>query len=142
MATYNKFQQFIEDLAEQVHDLGADTLRVGLTNTIPVATNTIYGNITEIGAGNGYTAKGESTAQTISAHTTGTYKLTVTDVVWTAAGGTIGPFQYAVFYNDTPAGPVDPLIGWHDYGSPLTLNNGESFTWDQDGAGNGILTLA
>ena len=140
MATFNKFQAFVEHVAEKVHNLGADTLKVMLTNTAPVATNSVKADLTEIAAGNGYTAGGATPAITSSAQTSGTYKLVLGDVAWTASGGTIGPFRYAVLYNDTPTSPLDPLIGWHDYGSSITLNIGETFTWDADPT-NGILTL-
>lgn len=143
MATYQKFQAFSEYLAEGKLDLGADTLKVMLTLTAPVATNGVKLDLTEIAAGDGYTAGGETTAQTVSAQTTGTYKLTLTDVVWTAAAGTFAAFRYVTLYDDTPAAtPTDPLIGFWDYGSSLSLGAGETFTWDQDGAGNGVLTLA
>lgn len=141
MATYNKFYCTVEDLAEKVHNLGADTLKVVLTNTVPVNTNTILADITQIANGNGYTTGGATATISSSAQTTGTYKLVLADVVWTASGGTIGPFRYAVLYNDTPTSPADPLIGWWDYGSAVTLAIGESFTTDFD-ATTGVLTLA
>ena len=141
MATFNKFNSFVEHLAEGVHNLGADTLKVLLTNTAPVAANSVKADLTEIAAGNGYTAGGSAASITSSAQTSGTYKLVLGDVVITASGGSIGPFRYAVLYNDTPTSPADPLIGWWDYGSALTLANGESITWDADPT-NGVLTLA
>jgi hypothetical protein len=141
MAAFNKFQQFVEDEAEKVHNLGADTHKVALTNALPVATNTVLANITQITAGFGYVAGGTQATITTSAQTTGTYKLVLADVVFTAAGGAIGPFRYAVLYNDTPTAPADPLIGWWDYGSAITLNDGETFTVDFD-ATNGVLTVA
>lgn len=141
MAAFNKFNQFVEDVAEKVHNLGADTLKVLLTNTAPVATNSVKANLTEITAGNGYTAGGTAATISASAQTSGTYKLTLADVVFTASGGSIGPFRYAVLYNDTPTSPADPLIGWWDYGSSITLADGENFTVDFD-ATNGVLTLA
>lgn len=140
MATFNKFQAFVEHVAEKVHNLGADSLKVMLTNTAPVATNALKADITEIAAGNGYTAGGTAASITSSAQTSGTYKLVLADVVFTATGGTIGPFRYAVLYNDTPTSPADPLIGWWDYGSAVTLAAGETFTWDADPT-NGVLTL-
>ena len=140
MATFNKFQQFVEDVTEKVHNLGADTLKVMLTNTAPVATNTFFANLTEIAAGNGYTAGGTQATISSSSQTSGTYKLVLADVVFTASGGTIGPFRYAVLYNDTPISPADPLIGWWDYGSAVTLNAGETFTVDFD-ATNGVIQL-
>jgi|SRR5581483_2267413 len=140
MATYTKFNQFIEDLAKKVHNLNSDTLKVMLTNTAPVATNAVKADITEISAGNGYTAGGTQAAFTSGAQTGGTYKLVLADVVFTASGGSIGPFRYAVLYNDTPTSPADPLIAWWDYGSSITLLTGETFTWDADPT-TGILTV-
>ena len=140
MATFNKFHAFVEHLAEGVHNLGADTLKIMLTNTAPVATNSVKANLTEIAAGNGYTAGGTAASITSSGQTSGTYKLVLGDVVITASGGSIGPFRYAVLYNDTPTSPADPLIGYWAYGSALTLANGESITWDADPT-TGVLTL-
>jgi hypothetical protein len=140
MAAFNKFNSFVEALAEKKHDLGADTLKVMLTDTAPVATNTVKANLTEISAGNGYTAGGATASITSSAQTSGTYKLVLGDpATWTASGGTIGPLRYAVLYNDTASN--DELIGWWDYGSSITLAAGESFAVDFD-ATTGVLTLA
>lgn len=139
MAAFNKFQQFAEDVYEKVHNMGADVLKVALSNTAPLATNSVLANITQIAAGNGYAAGGTAVSITSSAQTTGTYKLVLADVVFTATGGAIGPFRYAVLYNDTPTSPADPLVGWWDYASSITLNDGETFTVDFD-AVNGVLT--
>lgn len=139
MAAFNKFQAFVEHMAEKVHNLQSDSLKVLLTNTAPVATNALRGDLVELGAGNGYTSGGNAATVSSSAQTTGTYKLVLADVVFTAAGGSIGAFRYAVLYNDTPASPLDPLIGWWDYGSALTLLDTESFTVDFDPT-NGVLT--
>ena len=141
MASYNKFQQFSEDLAEKVHNLGSDTLKVMLTNVAPVNTNSIKANLTEISAGSGYSAGGTAPTISASAQASGTYKLTLADVIFTASGGAVGPFRYAVLYNDTPTSPADPLIAWWDYGSSITLADGETFTADFD-ATTGALTLA
>jgi hypothetical protein len=142
MATFTKINAFVENLAEKVHNLGADTLKVMLVNSpAPVATNSVKGDLTEISAGNGYSAGGTAATISSSAQTTGTYKLVLADVVFTASGGSIGPFRYAVLYNDTPTSPADPLIGFWDYGSSITLAVGESLTVDFDPT-NGVLTLA
>lgn len=142
MAAYNKFNQFVEDLAEKVHNLGTDTLKVMLvTTSTPVAGNSIRGNLTEIAAGNGYTAGGTAATISASAQTAGTYKLTLADVVFTASGGSIAAFQWVVLYNDTPTSPADPLIGWWDYGSSVTVTTGNTFTVDFD-ATNGVLQIA
>lgn len=131
MAAFNKFQDFVEQLGKGVHQLHAagHTLKVMLTNVAPVATNTVKADLTEIGAGNGYTAGGED-SQNDYTEASGTGTCTGVDIVWTAAGGTIGPFRYAVLYNDTPTSPADPLVGWWDYGSAITLQIGETFTVD------------
>jgi hypothetical protein len=138
MAVFNKFNSFVEALAEKVHNLGADTLKVMLTNSAPLATNTQFSNLTEIAAGNGYTAGGTTATITSSSQTSGTYRLVLADVVFTATGS-VGPFRYAVLYNDTATNKE--LIGWWDYGSSITLATGETFTVDFD-PGTGVLTLA
>ena len=131
MATFNKFDQFVEDRANKVHNLGSDTLKFLLTNTAPIASNSVKANLTEISAGNGYTAGGTAVAITSSTQTSGTYSLVPTaDVVFTASGGSIGPFRYVVLYNDTPTSPADPLISWYDRGSSVTLLDTETFTVD------------
>ncbi len=134
MATYNKYNQFIEDWANKVHDIfgtggsGADVLKVMLSNTAPnAATHAVRADVTEIGAGNGYSSGG-SAATNVGTRSTTTLTVAGTTVVFTASGGTIGPFRYAILYNDTPVAPTDPLIAWWDYGSSITLNDTETFT--------------
>lgn len=138
MAAYNKFNSFALDMATKVHNLNSDTLKVLLTNSAPVATNTVKANLTEISAANGYSAGGSAAAFVSGADTSGTYKLILSAVVFTASGGSIGPFEYAVLYNSTPAG--GNLIGWWDYGTAITLTNGNSFTVSLDQT-NGVFTL-
>lgn len=135
MATYNKFNVFVEDQFEGVHDWDGHTFKVMLTNSAPSATNSVKADLTEISAGSGYTAGGTATTITTS-RSTGTFKAVGTDVVFTASGS-VGPFRYAVLYNDTPTSPADPLVAWWDYGSSVTLASGETFTVDFD-ATNGI----
>lgn len=137
MATFNKFNQFVEDLAEKVHNLGTDQLKVALTNTAPLATNTVVANITEITYTNLST---RNITTSTSAQTSGTYKLVLTDLVLTSTGGSTGPFRYVVIFNDTPTSPADPLVGYYDYGSSITLAAGETLTIDFDGT-NGLLQL-
>lgn len=139
MATLSKFNSFVEALAEKVHNLGSDTLKVMLTNSAPSASNTVKTDITDISAGNGYTAGGTAATISSSAQTSGTYKLVLADVVFTASGGSIGPFRYIVLYNDTATNKE--LIAYADYGSSITLATGETFTTDFDGT-NGVLTIA
>jgi hypothetical protein len=134
MATFNKFHSFVEALSEKVHNLGADTLTVALSNTLPVNTNTVLANITQISYTNLST---RVLAGVTSAQTSGTYTLDANDLVLTASG-TVAQFRYVVLYNDTAAS--DELIGWYDYGATVDLLNGETFTITWDAAG--ILTLA
>lgn len=139
MASFVKYETFATDVANKTHDVFGtnDTLKVALTNAAPnVATHTVLADITEIGAGNGYSAGG-SDAQNDGTASGGTVTVTGVDVTFTASGGTIGPFRYAVLYNDTPAG--DPLMAYWDYGSSVTLQNGESFNVN---FGASLFTLA
>jgi hypothetical protein len=141
MATFNKIYAFVEDVAEKVHNLGSDTLKVALSNTAPTTASTVWSvaNFPAPAAANGYTAGGNTPAISSSAQTTGTYKLTLADTVFTATAGGIGPFRYAILYNDTAAS--DQIIGWYDYGSSITLNDTETLTVDFD-VTNGVLTIA
>lgn len=139
MANFNKFNSFVSDLAQKVHNLNSDTLKIMLSNTAPVAGNTIKSNIAEIAAGNGYTAGGVAAALVSGNDTSGTYRLILSPVSWTASGGSIGPFEFAVLYNSSTAS--GNLIGWWDYGTTVTLTNGNTFTVSLDQT-NGVLTLA
>jgi hypothetical protein len=136
MASFNKFQPFVEQLAEKVHNLGSDQIVVALTNTAPNATDATLSQITEISYTN---CSSRNVTTTSSAQTTGTYKLVLADLVLTASGGSVGPFRYVVLYNDTAAS--DQLIGYYDYGSALTLLDGDTLTIDFDPSA-GVLTIA
>lgn len=129
MATGQKFTQFALDAGLGVHNLDTGVLKIMLTNVAPVSSNTVKANLTEIGAGNGYTAGGFD-AQGVWSLVSGVATLVCTDVVVTASGGSIGPFRYAALYNDTPTSPADPLIAFWDNGSSQTVNDGESVTLD------------
>lgn len=137
MATYNKFNATVENLAEKVFNLGSDTLKVALSNTLPVAANSQLSNITQIANGNGYTTGGSAAVQTLSSQTAGLYTLKCSNVVFTATGA-VGPFQYVILYDDTATN--DELIGWWDYGSTITMANGDTFTVAFDST-NGVLTI-
>lgn len=145
MASFNKFNVFSTDLSTKKHDLNADQINVALTNTAPVATNAVFADITEISAGNGYSAGGIDTQNTGSG-SSGTYTVTGTNTTWTSATGDMGTFRYVVAYNVTQSSPLKPLIGWWDYGSALTLHgaNGDTFTVQFNGGGSSgtILTVA
>jgi hypothetical protein len=134
MATFTKFQSFVEALAEKVHNLGSDTLTVALTNSAPVNTNTQLSNITQISYTN---LSSRVLAGVTSSQTSGTYRLDANDLVLTASG-TVPTFRYVVLFNDTATN--DELIGFYDYGTTVDLLNGETFTITWDAAG--ILTIA
>lgn len=139
MASFNKFQQFAEDLGKGVHNFTSDatcTVTVALCNAAnaPVATNSILGNLTTIA----YTNLSSRVVTGVTwEHTTGTVTMTADDLVLTASGS-VATFRYVVIYNDDPTSPADPLIGWWDYASDVSLASGETFTIDFT---TGILTL-
>lgn len=139
-SSWNKINQFVEDVAEGVHNLQTGALTVALcaAANAPVATNTVLANLTQIAYTN---CSARVITVSTSAQTTGTYKLVLADLTLTASGGSIAAFRYVVIYNDTPTSPADPLIAWLDYGSDVTIANGESLLIDFDGAA-GVFTLA
>lgn len=139
MATFNKVNSFVEALAEKVHNLGSDQLKIALTNTAPTAATTNYADLTApLATTNLSGATPFNVTTSTSAQTSGTYKLVCADLVLTATGA-VGPFRYVVLYNDTAA--ADEVIGYYDYGSSISLATGETFTIDFDGS-NGVLTIA
>jgi hypothetical protein len=135
MAVFNKFNSFVEAVAEGTHNLGSNQLTLALTNTLPTSANSVLADITQITYTNLST---RNLTTTSSAQSGGLYKLVVADTTLTSTGGSTGPFRYVVVYNSTAAG--GPLIGWFDYGSSITLLSGESLTVDFDQV-NGLLTL-
>src|SRR6516162_3979607 len=138
MATFNKFNQFVADVANKIHNLGSGTITVALSNTAPVATNAVQADITEIS----YTSfSTRNCTLTSSTQSGGLYKLILVDLVLTYTGGSASPsFEYVVLYNSTQTTPLGPLIGWYDYGSAISLNTNETFTIDFDNT-NGVLTI-
>ena len=139
MASFVKFNSFVEALAEKVHNLGSDQLKIALTNTDPTASATNYAGLTSpLPTTNLSGATPFNVTTSSSSRTGGTYKLVCADLTLTATGA-VGPFRYVVLYNDTAA--ADELIGYWDYGSSISLANGETFTVDFD-ASNGVLKLA
>lgn len=145
MANFVKLNGFVEHLAEKVHNLGSDTLTVALSNTAPGSEGTpptgstaacVLANVTQVSYTN---CSSRAVTTSASAQSSGTYKLTLTDLTLTASGGTVGPFRYVYLYNDTASS--DQLICYWDYGSSITLNSGETFLIDFDGSA-GVLTIA
>lgn len=141
MATYNKFQDFVEQLCKGVHNLDAagNVCKVYLSNATPdAAADAVKADLAEFAGGTGYTAGGTDVQNAVS-ESAGTASVTGVDVVWTAGAADWNQFRYVVLYNDTATSPADALIAWWDYGTGLTLGNGETFTVD---FGSSIFTLA
>ena len=138
---WRHFNAFAQDIGRGVHNLNADSLKVALSNTLPLATDSFLADITQIAAGHGYETGGKAAAANAYSQTNGSGKLTANDIVFTASGGSIEVFRYVVLYNDTPTSPADPLIAWFDNGSPLTLAAGDSLTvtWNE---ADGLFTLS
>ena len=145
MATFNKVNDFVVNAVHNM-DLESDQVVVALSNTAPSSEssdpssdgNGILGNVTEIAYTN---LSSRNVTTTSSTQSSGTYKLVLSDITLTSSGGSTGPFRYVYIYNDTVATPADPLIGYYDFGSSLTLNDGDSLTIDFSAA-NGVLQIA
>lgn len=135
-ASYSKYTPGIENLLEGAN-VGSDTWKVALANTVNAADTTFTPGTTDLATGGGYTQGGNTATVSSATHSAGTYKLVLNDpTTWTAAGGTIGPFRYAILWNSTTNAPV----GYWDYGSSITLQIGDTFTADLD-ATNGVFTV-
>jgi len=156
MATYNKFNAFVEDLANAVHNFSTHTFKLALfvpgaptppnaadtdVNTTPSPNQLIStSNINEIAAGNGYTEDGESITITTNSQSGGTYTLAANQVVWTCVTAAMAAFRYVVLYNISGgAAGTRPVIAWWDYGSSVTLNVGETFTSKFNNANPGTI---
>ena len=141
MPAFQKFNGFVQDLAQKIHNLNADVLKLALTDVAPVATNTVLANITQITAANGYTAGGTTVGTTSATQTNGILSLIGNAVTFTASGGTMANFRYGVLYNSTAAS--GNLIGWWDNSVEVTLLNTQSFKFSFSGTDTGgtILTL-
>jgi hypothetical protein len=145
MATFNKVNDFVANAVHNM-DLESDQIVVALSNTAPTSEssdpstdgNGVLANVTQIAYTN---VSSRNVTTTSSTQTSGTYKLVLSDITLTSSGGATGPFRYVYLYNDTVATPSDALIGYYDYGSSLTLNDGDSLTIDFSAA-NGVLQIA
>jgi hypothetical protein len=145
MATFNKVNDFVQNAVHNM-DLESDQVVIALSNTAPSAEasnpatdgNGVLANVTEVAYAN---LSSRNVTTSSSTQTGGTYKLVLADITLTSSGGATGPFRYVYIYNDTAAAPADPLIGYYDYGSSLTLNDGDSLTVDFSAA-NGVIQIA
>lgn len=142
-SAFTLYQDLREQLGKGVHNFSSHTLKIAFTNSAPnVATHAVLADIGQIATGGGYTggAGGGLTLDSVTyIESAGVGALAAIDETFTASGGSVGPFRYVVLYNDTPTSPADPLIGYWDYGSSITLGDGEPFTLD---LGASIITLS
>ena len=142
MASFNKVNDFVVNAVHNM-DLASDQIAVALTNTAPASEtsnptadgNGVKGNLTEISYTN---CSSRNVTTTSSSQSSGTYKLVLADLTLTASGGSVGPFRYVYLFDDTVTSPADPILGYYDYGSSLTLNDGDSFTIDFSAANGAI----
>lgn len=145
MATFNKVNDFVLNAVHNM-DLASDQVVVALSNTAPGSEspnpatdgNGVLANVTQVSYTN---LSSRNVTTSSSTQTSGTYKLVLADITLTSSGGSTGPFRYVYIYDDTVTSPADPLIGYYDYGSSLTLNDGDSLTVDFSAA-NGVLQIA
>ena len=144
MASFVKINDFVANAVENM-DLESDQLIIALSNTAPSSEssnptadgNGILGNVTQISYSN---LSSRNLTTSSSEQSGGVYKLVVADLTLTASGGSVAAFRYVYIYNDTVTSPADPLIGYYDYGSSLTLNDGDAFTIDFSPS-NGVVQL-
>ena len=145
MASFNKVNDFVVNAVHNM-DLESDQIAIALSNTSPSSEssdpsadgNGILGNVTQVSYTN---LSSRNVTTSSSSQTSGTYKLVLADLTLTSSGGSTGPFRYVYIFDDTVTTPADPLIGYYDYGSSLTLNDGDSLTVDFS-ASNGVIQLA
>ncbi len=132
MPTFTEPDILSADVTNKVHNFASDTIRIALSNTAPaVGTTFLLSNVTNITAGNGYIAAvdgaGKAAPLTVTRSGQTTTIAHTAAVVWTATGA-IGPFRYVIWWNDTPTSPLNPVIGWLDIVTPITMANADTYT--------------
>ncbi len=137
MPTLQKLPAFAKAVLRGVHNFESHTFKAALANAAPAAASAVLADVAQI-TGGVYPAGGYVLDGVTLGDATGGAKVVIADEVITAAGGTIGPLRFAVVFNDTAAGK--PLVGYVDYGSSITLGDGEALTLDFD-PDTGILAL-
>lgn len=128
MASFGKFNQYVEDLSEGVYTSSTDQFAVALTTNAnaPVATNSVLADLTEIAYTN---LSSRNLTTSTSGQTSGTFTQLFADLVLTASGA-VATFRHIIIYDDTPTSPADPLVSRYDFASDLTLASGETLTID------------
>jgi len=136
----NKFNLTVEDWLKGVMNFGTpDVIKVMWSTVAPVATNHVYGDLTDLATSNGYTNGGATCGSNTVSNASGTESLAATATTWTSTTGDIS-LRYLTYYDNTPA--TKTLLVWYDYGSTLTLHGANGDTLQASPAGNVLLTLA
>lgn len=140
------FDQFIVDMAEKVHNLETDTLKVGLVNsTTTPATTTAdprwgAGGTTNFAANEVAPATGNYTAGGASITTGASATLTGGQLVfdstdnpsWVQHASNPTNARWGILYNDTATGKN--CIGSVDLGSVFNMTTGDlTITWNASG---------
>jgi hypothetical protein len=131
IATYQKAQDFVEQIGRGAHLLHSHTFNIFLATEFPSPSlDALKADVTEVTTGNGYTTGGIALTGVTWVETAGTATFTCTnDPSWTASGAGIANIRSAVLFNDSQATPAKPLVASWDYGSTITLlAAGESFS--------------
>lgn len=139
MAAPKTFDAFFAALVAGTHGaMNSAVFKVRLSNTAPnKATMDEIADVTAI-TGGSY-ADGTVTLDWAESPD-GTFTLgdASSDVTFTASGSDFTAFQYAYLYNDTATG--DPLVSVIDYGSGITITDGNSFTVNAGASGWHVYT--
>jgi len=137
------FDSFFDEMGDGTHDFdaAADVLKVILVSDDPptAASDTTTADVTEvtdstIGSGGGDVSNSASSAA-------GVCTVVGDEGTFEARGETVGPFNAVVLYNSSKS---DKLICyWVATGAPVTLADGETYTWQPNGTASGgtILTI-
>lgn len=136
MVAYTKCTAAVEPLLEAIN-CGTDTWKVALSNSSAVGKTSFTPGTDDLATNAfGYTQGGNACAVSSSTQVAGTYKLVLSSPASWSATGTWSTFQYAILWNVTQGVPV----GQWDYGSGITMSNGDAFTVTLDGT-NGVFQV-
>jgi len=129
IATFNKFNLTVQDWLNGKTNYGADTFKAMLTDTLPLATNHVYGDISagEMPNQGGYTTGGIVIPMSI-ANIGGLVTVTGNAVnpAWGGFGPGIGPFRYIVVYDFSAA--TQTLQYWLDLLQEFTITADDFLT--------------
>lgn len=137
MAGFTKFNDFVLQLAKGTHVFGTHQYKIALSNSNP-GVNTLYWDVTSFPAPSaavGYPSGGAVVNNVNASQSGGVLTVIGDEAVFTVTvggGNQIGPFRYAILYNNTSTNKN--LVASWDYGASITLNSGEVFEWKPNNA--------